>query len=212
MFITLEGPDGSGKTCQVPDLADFLRQRGYEVVTTREPGGTGIGDQVRNVLMNLDNTAMHPRTEILLFQASRAQLVHEVIVPNLEMDKVVICDRYADSTIAYQGYGHQTDMQELHTIVNFATGGLKPDLTILFDVDAETGLRRRSKDGDWNRLDAYALAFHERVRAGYHEMAAAEPERWLTLDAAQSIEDVQAELRRLVLERLEQTVTEKGPE
>jgi dTMP kinase len=212
MFITLEGPDGSGKTCQIPGLADFLRQRGYDVLTTREPGGTGIGDQVRNVLMNLDNTAMHPRTEILLFQASRAQLVHEVIVPNLEAGKVVICDRYADSTIAYQGYGHQTDLQELHTIVNFATGGLKPDLTILFDLDAETGLRRRSADGDWNRLDAYALAFHERVRAGYHAMAAAEPERWLTLDATQSLEDVQTELRRLVLSRLEVAAQEKRPE
>ncbi|MBN2500476.1 MAG: dTMP kinase [Anaerolineales bacterium] len=212
MFITLEGPDGSGKTCQIPGLADFLRQRGYDVLTTREPGGTGIGDQVRNVLMNLDNTAMHPRTEILLFQSSRAQLVHEVIVPNLEAGKVVICDRYADSTLAYQGYGHQTDMQALHNIVNFATGGLKPDLTILFDIDAETGLRRRSADGDWNRLDAYALAFHERVRAGYHTMAAAEPERWLTLDATQSIEDVQTELRRLVLSRLEVATQEKRPE
>ena len=183
-----------------------MRQRGYDVLTTREPGGTAIGDQVRDVLMNLDNTAMHPRTEILLFQASRAQLVHEVILPNLEAGKVVICDRYADSTIAYQGYGHQTDIQKLRNIVEFATGGLKPDLTVLFDIDAETGLRRRSADGDWNRLDAYALAFHERVRAGYHSMAAAEPGRWLTLDAAQSIPDVQAELRRLVLSRLEQTV------
>ncbi len=205
MFITLEGPDGSGKTCQVPELADFLRQRGYDVLTTREPGGTAIGDQVRGVLMNLDNTEMHPRTEILLFQSSRAQLVHEVIVPSLEAGKVVICDRYADSTIAYQGYGHQTNIQELRNIVEFATGGLKPDLTILFDIDAETGLRRRSADGDWNRLDAYELALHERARAGYHSMAAAEPERWLTLDATQSIEDVQAELRRLVLSRLEVT-------
>jgi dTMP kinase len=206
MFITLEGPEGSGKTCQIPGLADFLRRHGYEVITTREPGGTMIGDQVRNVLMNLENTAMYPRTEILLFQASRAQLVHEVIVPNLEAGKVVICDRYADSTIAYQGYGHQTDLQELHNIVNFATGGLKPDLTILFDLDVETGLKRRSADGDWNRLDAYELAFHRRVRAGYHSMAAAEPQRWVTLDAAQSIETVQAELCRLVLERLQQAV------
>ena len=160
MFVTLEGPEGCGKTSQLPALADRLRQAGYEVVETREPGGTEIGNQIRNTLLKLENTTMQPRTEILLFQASRAQLVEQVIRPNLARGAVVLCDRYADSTIAYQGYGYEADLEQLHLIVNFATGGLKPDLTLLLDVDVEEGLRRRTSDGDVNRLDVYDLEFY----------------------------------------------------
>lgn len=202
MFITLEGPDGGGKTTQASLLAEFLRQRGCDVLATREPGGTAIGDQVRQILSNLENTAMHPRTEILLFQASRAQHVEQLIRPHLAKGGVVVCDRYADSTLAYQGYGHQVDLERLRLIVDFATGGLKPDLTLLLDIDAEEGLRRRTKSGEWNRLDAYALAFHQRVRQGYFELARQEPERWVTVDAGRPAEQVQDELRRVVVQRL----------
>jgi len=203
MFITIEGPDGSGKTTQVPLLAEAIRQAGYDLVVTREPGGTEIGDQVRQVIMDLKNKQMFPATEILLFQSSRAQLVRELILPSLKAGKVVLCDRYADSTLAYQGYGHQTDLATLRQIIDFATGGLKPDLTLYLDIDVEAGLRRRSEGDDkWDRMDDYDLAFHQRVREGYHEMIAAEPERWVAIDGGRSVEKVQEDLQRVVLERL----------
>ncbi|MBU0510883.1 MAG: dTMP kinase [Chloroflexi bacterium] len=202
MFITLEGPEGSGKTSHVPLLRDYLLEAGYTVFCTREPGGTSIGDQVREILLANRNTEMHPRTEILLFQASRAQLVEQVILPRLDRGEVVLCDRYADSTIAYQGYGHRVDLKQLRAIVDFATGGLKPDLSLLLDVDVEVGLKRRQKDGDVNRLDALALEFHRRVRAGYHELAKAEPDRWVVINANQSFEQVQRDLRSTILARL----------
>lgn len=205
MFITLEGPEGSGKSCQIPDLADFVRQKGYEVLTTREPGGTAIGDQVRQVIMNLKNTEMNPRTEIMLFCAARAQLVEQVIRPALERGLVVISDRYSDSTLAYQGYGHRLNLATLRLLLNFATGGLKPDLTLLLDVDVEEGLRRRRcSGGEWNRLDAYAVEFHKRVRQGYHELVAAEPERWQVIDANQTTEMVQSSIRQVVEQKLAQ--------
>ena len=202
MFITFEGPEGSGKTTQIPQLQEFLTKVGYRVFCTREPGGTLIGDQIREVLLANKNTEMHPRTEILLFQASRAQLVEQVINPRLERGEIVLCDRYADSTIAYQGYGHQMDLVQLQNIVNFATGGLKPDLSLLLDLDVKLGLARRQKDGDVNRLDAFKLEFHQRVRAGYHALAAAEPERWVVIDASQTPEKVQQDLRSAILARL----------
>jgi dTMP kinase len=203
MFITLEGPEGSGKTLQLPKLADYLRQSGFDVVTTREPGGTSISEQIRTVLHNLENKEMNPRTEILLFQASRAQLVEQVIRPHLEKGGVVVSDRYADSTLAYQGYGHQIDIEPLRVLVTFATGGLKPDLTILLDVDVEIGLRRKELKGEWNRLDAYNLEFHKRVRQGYIQLVRAEPDRWEVIDASQSPTQVQNEIRRVVTERLQ---------
>jgi dTMP kinase len=202
MFITLEGPEGSGKTSQLPILAEYLRQHGFNVLTTREPGGTSISEQIRTVLHTLENKEMNPRTEILLFQASRAQLVEQVIKPHLNEGGVVLSDRYADSTLAYQGYGHQIDIESLRVLVTFATGGLKPDLTILLDVDVETGLRRKELKGEWNRLDAYDLEFHRRVRQGYIQLVQAEPERWEVIDASHSPKKVQDELRRVVAERL----------
>ncbi|MEK6255977.1 MAG: dTMP kinase [Chloroflexota bacterium] len=203
MFITLEGPDGSGKSSQMKSLAKFIRQQGYEVVETREPGGTEIGDQIRQVIMDLKNKSMFPSSEILLFQASRAQLVREIIQPAIAEGKVVLCDRYADSTLAYQGHGHRTDMEQLTRIVEFATGGLKPDLTLYIDIDAAEGLRRRSDgNGEWNRMDDYEVKFHERVRAGYHKMITAEPQRWVEIDGSQSQEDVQAALQAAVMTRL----------
>lgn len=203
MFITFEGPEGSGKTTQIPLLAGFLREQGYNVVTTREPGGTEIGDQVRNILTNLDNTSMHPRTEILLFLAARAQLVEQRIRPELGQGSLVLCDRYADSTLAYQGYGHGVDLAILRQLLNFATGSLWPDLTLLLTIDPEQGLqRRRSGGGEWNRLDDYALAFHKRVWDGYQELAHQEPARWVLIDASQPVEIVQGQIRQVVLERI----------
>jgi dTMP kinase len=202
MFITLEGPEGSGKTSQLPKLADYLHQSGFDVLTTREPGGTSISEQIRTILHNLENKEMNPRTEILLFQASRAQLVEQVVRPHLAKGGIVICDRYADSTLAYQGYGHQIDIESLRVLVNFATGGLKPDLTLLLDVDVEIGLRRKELKGEWNRLDAYNLEFHQRVHQGYLRLVHAEPERWVVIDASQSPTHVQNEMRKVVIERL----------
>jgi dTMP kinase len=211
MFITLEGPDGSGKSTQISHLAQALRARGFQVTVTREPGGTDIGDQVREVIMKMKNTAMHPRTEILLFQASRAQIVEEVIRPRLQRGEIVLCDRYADSTMAYQGYGHGTDLDLLRLIIDFATGGLSPDLTVLFDIDVEAGLKRRQTGGgEWNRLDDYQLAFHQRVREGYLKMASAEPGRWLSLDAGQDQDTVKSNLLRAVLPRVDDFFKKAG--
>jgi dTMP kinase len=205
MFISFEGPDGSGKTTQLAPLADFLTQLGYQVLITREPGGTAIGDQIRQVLADLQNTGMHPRSETLLFLAARAQLVEQVIKPHLAQGYILLCDRYADSTMAYQGYGHQNDLDQIRSLIDFATGGLKPDLTLLLDVGAEAGLKRKAEGSEWNRLDAYSLEFHQRVRQGYAELAQAEPGRWVVIDADQPPDTVQEEIRQIVRSRLPET-------
>ena len=203
MFITIEGPDGGGKTTQMNMLVPALEERGLDIVRTREPGGTDIGDQIRSVIMNMKNKSMDPRTEILLFCASRAQLVSELIRPSLAAGKIVLCDRYADSTMAYQGYGHGLDRTELNHLLNFATGGLKPDLTLLLDISAEAGLRRRMTNHDeWNRMDDYALQFHERVRSGYLEMAAAEPDRFVVINADRPQDVIHEEIVSVVLSKV----------
>ena len=203
MFITLEGPDGSGKTAQIQPLADFLSDQGFSVFTAREPGGTPIGDDIRAILMDMKNAKMQPSTETLLFCAARAQLVREIVQPRLKKGDTVILDRYADSTLAYQGYGHQNDLDLIRSVLKFATGGLKPDLTFLLDIDPEVGLRRRKESGEeWNRLDAYQLAYHRRVRQGYLEMAAQEPERWRVVDASQPPAVVQSSIQENILSYL----------
>ena len=195
MFITLEGPEGSGKTSHIPHLVEFLREKGYTVFPTREPGGTSIGEQIREVIHDLKNVEMHPRTETLLYQAARAQIVEQVIRPRLAAGEIVLSDRYADSTIAYQGYGHQQNLEQVRALIRYATGGLVPDLTILLDLDVEVGLKRKTRQDEWNRLDAYTVDFHRRVRAGYLEMVQLEPARWSVVDAGQPWEQVQADLR-----------------
>ena len=202
MFITFEGPEGSGKTSQLPALATYLEGLGYKVVCTREPGGTAISDQIREVLTSMKNQELHPRTEILLFLAARAQLVEQVIKPALEVGKIVLCDRYGDSTLAYQGYGHGLDLKILRQMLEFATDHLTPDLTLLLDLEVEVGLARKKKGAEWNRLDAYALAFHKRVREGYQQLIAEESKRWVTVDATQDIDTVQAALRKTILKKL----------
>jgi len=193
-FITLEGPEGGGKTLQAARLVDELNTRGFDALLTREPGGTPISDQIRQVLGNLDNTAMDPRTEFLLFSAARAQHVQQVIQPHLDGGGVVVCDRYFDSSLAYQGFGHQLDLGTLREVTRLATNGLTPDLTLLLDIPVEQGLERRQRGGDWNRLDAYELEFHKRVRQGYAQLAAEEPHRWVTIAAAREMDAVWADI------------------
>ena len=202
MFISFEGPDGSGKTTQISLLNTYLKKKGWDVLTTREPGGTLIGEQVRAILAENGNTSMRPRTELLLFQASRAQLVDEVILPHLARGGILLSDRYVDSTLAYQGFGHELDFEKLSPVIHFATGGLKPNLTLFLDIDVEEGLRRRARGGEWDRLDAYNLDFHRRVYAGYLTLMQAEPQRWIRIDASRSVEQVQEAIRSMVDERV----------
>jgi len=204
MFITLEGPEGSGKTSHIPHLVEYLRGAGYIVFPTREPGGTTISEQIRDILHDLKNDEMHPRTETLLYQAARAQIVEQVIQPRLAVGEIVISDRYYDSTIAYQGYGHQQDLEQVRALVKYATGGLTPDLTILLDLDVEVGLKRKKQNqSEWNRMDDHEVEFYNRVRAGYLELAKQEPQRWVVVNSDQAWDDVQAELKRVIGSRLQ---------
>ena len=206
MFITLEGPEGSGKTSHMHPLSEWLESQGRLVLCTREPGGTAISEQVRTIIHDLKNQEMHPHTETLLYQAARAQIVEQIIRPSLQRGVIVLCDRYADSTLAYQGYGHQQDLAQVGALIQYATGGLQPDLTLLLDLDVEVGLKRSSqrhnKGGEWNRLDAYDLAFHQRVRQGYMELVKADPGRWVVVNAEQAWQAVQSELRQVISDRL----------
>ena len=177
-------------------MAEWLATQGYPLLTTREPGGTRIGEAIRAVVHNCAHTEMSPQAEILLYSAARAQHVAEVILPALAEGKIVLCDRYFDSTYAYQGYGRVLPLETLRVITNFAVQGLIPDLTLYLDISPEVGLQRRASSGEeMNRLDREALAFHERVRAGYLELVAAEPTRWRIIDAGRPPEDVQHALR-----------------
>lgn len=191
LFISFEGPEGSGKTTQCQRLVQHLVGQGHDVLCTREPGGTAIGQQVREVLFDQKNTAMTPEAEFLLFSASRAQLVREVIGPHLETGGVVVCDRFFDSSLAYQGYGHRLEQGILRKVTRLATGGVQPDMTFLLDIPPEDGLRRRRQQSEqWNRLDGYRMSFHARVRQGFLVLAEAEPERWDVIDASQPSEAI----------------------
>lgn len=203
VFITFEGPEGSGKTTQAQALATSLKEKGYPVCSVREPGGTRLGDLIREIVLDPKNTEMLPATEVLLFSAARAQIVGEVIRPKLERGEIVICDRYADSTLAYQGYGHKIDLPGLNAITRFATGGLKPDLTFYLDLPVEIGLKRKMLQ-EWNRLDAKELNFHRRVQEGYGELIRAEPGRWRVIDAKRSLAEIQAEIEDITLSLLEE--------
>lgn len=202
LFITLEGPEGGGKTTHAKVLAEALKEKGFDVLLTREPGGSVIGDQIRQILMSLENTSMHPSTEFLLFSASRAQHVREIIKPHLDQGGLVVSDRYYHSSLAYQGYGHGLDLDALGHVTRFATADLTPDLILLLDLPVQDGLIRRREEGDWNRLDAYEVEFHQRVREGYLSMAADDPSRWLIVDATAPMDEIQVELQSLVFRRL----------
>lgn len=206
MFITFEGPEGSGKTTQVRRTVAFLRTNGLNVLQTREPGGTAISDKIRELLTDKANHAMHPHTELLLFCASRAQLVEETLRPFLTRGGVVVCDRYTDSTMAYQGYGHGLHLDTLRTLIQFATGGLRPDLTLFLDIPPDRSLDRRRQASlfgeEWNRLDDMALSFHYRVYEGYQRLIAAEPKRWVRINADQPEDVVAAEISTALTARM----------
>jgi dTMP kinase len=200
MFITFEGSEGSGKSTQIVMLSTYLANLGYQIQTTREPGGTRIGEQVRLCLHDVGNIDMTSAAEVLLYSASRSQLVEEVIKPALAAGKIVLSDRYADSTLAYQGYGRQLDLVALTSITQFATGGLKPDLTFFLDIDVEEGLSRRTTGGEeMNRMDLQQVEFYQRVRQGYLTLAAAEPNRWTVIDAGRPPSQVQDDIRRCLV-------------
>ncbi len=203
MFISFEGLDGSGKTTQVLRLATWLRANGMNVVQLREPGGTRIGDSVRTILHDHANANMDARAELLLYCASRAQLIVEQVQPHLAAGGIVLSDRFADSTIAYQGYGRGLDISFLETLLQFATRGMKPDVTLYFDMTPERALERRlASGGEVNRLDTEAMDFYARVRDGYDALIAQEPARWLVIDASGSPDAVAAQVICAIKSRL----------
>ena len=197
--MTLEGPEGSGKTVVTRRLAAALMARGHRAVLTREPGGTRLGERVREILLGRSDLAIDPRADALLFNAARAQLVAEVVRPALAAGQIVLCARFADSTLAYQGYGAGLPIVELRAIASVATGGLEPHLTVLLDVDPEVGIRRKAP-GARNRFESIDLAFHRRVRDGFLELAREEPGRWRVVDSSGHIDTVFDDVLALVLD------------
>ncbi len=189
VFITFEGPEGGGKSTQSKLLSEALERAGYSVLRTREPGGTPLGDGVRGLLLDpkLEVSAM---AEFLLFSASRAQIVKDVIRPALEANKIVICDRYSDSSLAYQGWGRDLNKEFLHEVTWEATGGLRPHVTILLDLEPKLGLERAAATGAPDRLERADLEFHKAVRQGFLELAASEPERFLVIDATREQQQI----------------------
>jgi dTMP kinase len=210
MFITLEGIEGSGKTTQIGRLVEFLENRGIECVTTRQPGGTRIGENIRSILLDPANSALAPMTELLLYMADRSQHIYELIGPCLQAGKTVICDRYFDATMVYQGFARGLNIeliQELHQIL---FDDLKPDVTLLLDLAPQVGLQRAwqqlnngQRSGLESRFEAETVAFHEKVRAGYLELARLEPGRFRIVDATQSQDQVFAAMRKIVSSTLD---------
>ncbi|HEX9022460.1 MAG TPA: dTMP kinase [Geobacteraceae bacterium] len=207
-FITLEGIEGCGKTTQLQLLARCLADDGHRVTVTREPGGCPIADQIRNILLSADNREMKPLTELLLYAAARAQHVREVVAPALEGGGIVLCDRFTDATVAYQGYGRKLDLDVIDQLNRLATGGVRPDLTLLLDCPAETGLQRaisriNSTDGPREeRFELESLRFHQRVRDGYLALARREPARFVIIDAAGGIDEIAAAIAAAVHQRI----------
>lgn len=221
LFITFEGPEGSGKSTQARRLYERLGATDYPVIATREPGGTPISDLIRRILLDLRNGEMDPTTEMLLFSAARAQHVAERIQPYLNHGGIVVCDRFTDSMLAYQGYGSGRDLDELRTLIHIATRGLRPDMTFYLDLPAQDGLDRKLKAAqrqtavsplsprtqvgeavEWNRLDARDLDYHQRVRNGFLQLVTLEPERWHVLDAHMPVDELAERIWNAVEARL----------
>lgn len=200
MFITLEGTEASGKSTHLRLLADELSRLSYPVFTTREPGGSPVGDQIRNILLH--GEALDATAELMLFLADRAQHVSQVIRPHLENGDIVLCDRYADSTVCYQGYGRGLDIVFLRSLNRFVTKDLQPDLTLVFDLPIEIALTRRKRE-EGDRIDCEEVSFHQRVREGFLKEVAREPERFRVIDASTSIEAVFKDVLAIVLPILE---------
>ena len=193
LFITFEGPEGCGKSTHSKFLYDYLRRRGYSCVYTREPGGTKLGEEIRHILLHSKETSIFDLTEVFLFESARAQIVKEIILPALKKGKVVICDRFSDATIAYQGYAGGVPLETIMALNNFATGNLKPDLTIFLDVNTVTGLNRAKKKGR-DRMESKNIEYHKRVRAGYLKLAKKEPGRIKVVKVEKSIAETQAKI------------------
>jgi dTMP kinase len=204
LFITLEGPEGSGKSSAIKIVVEKLKELGYEIVMTREPGGTPISEQIRNVILDNNNTAEDPRTEALLYAASRRQHLVEKIWPALEEGKIVICDRYLDSSLAYQGHARGLGIDNILKVNEYATEGTYPDLTLLFDIEPELGFERinKNKNREVNRLDKEALSFHHKVREGYLLLARRFQDRYEVIDASQDLDTVVNNVYNAVLKRL----------
>ena len=212
MFITLEGIEGSGKTTQIGRLVEFLEDRGIECVTTRQPGGTLIGENIRSILLDPANSALAPMTELLLYMADRSQHIYELIRPCLQAGKTVICDRYFDATVVYQGFARGLNFELIQQLHQILFDDLKPDVTLLLDLAPQVGLQRAwqqlnngQRSGLESRFEAETVAFHEKVRAGYLELARLEPGRFRIVDAAQSQDQVFAAMRKIVSSILEQS-------
>ena len=199
LFISIEGPDGSGKSTQIELLREYLNQKGYSIVITREPGGTPIGESVRSILLNQDFREMDSTTELLLYAAARAQLVNEVIRPALEAGNAVICDRFIESSVVYQGIGRGLGIDRVYALNDFALEGLRPQLTFLLDLDAEEGLRRKKNQAVFDRMEAEGLAFHQKIAKGYRLLADRDPERIIKISATLPIEKIHA----MIVEEIE---------
>lgn len=191
LFITFEGADGCGKTTQMNLLAEYLKKQGREVVLTREPGGKGLGEKIREILLNYDGE-VSDRCESFLFLADRAQNIDTIVNPAVDAGKIVLCDRHTDSSVAYQGYGRGLDIERINMLNNLATNGKKPDITFVFDIDTETSMKRVGKEKD--RMESAGFEFHIKVRNGYLEIAKKEPERIKVIDASKSIEEIHQEV------------------
>lgn len=199
LFITFEGADGCGKTTQLNLLKEYLENNGYEVVLTREPGGKGLGEKVREILLNYDGEVSN-RCESFLFLADRAQNIDIIVTPAIEQGKIVLCDRHTDSSVAYQGYGRGLDINQINTLNNLATNNKKPDLTLVFDVDIETSMQRVGNEKD--RMESAGKEFFNRVRNGYLELAKQEPERIKVIDSTKSIPEVQKDVLEIIKTKL----------
>ena len=199
LFITFEGADGCGKTTQLNLLKEYLENNSYEVVLTREPGGKGLGEKVREILLNYDGEVSN-RCESFLFLADRAQNIDIIVTPAIEQGKIVLCDRHTDSSVAYQGYGRGLDINQINTLNNLATNNKKPDLTLVFDVDIETSMQRVGNEKD--RMESAGKEFFNRVRNGYLELAKQEPERIKVIDSTKSISEVQKDVLEIIKTKL----------
>jgi dTMP kinase len=199
LFVTLEGIDFCGKTTQAKKLASYLRKKGYKVLLVREPGGDRVAEKVRKVLLSQENSEMTPRTELLLYQAARSQLTEKVILPSLEEGRVVICDRYSDSTLAYQGYGRGLDKRMIRYLNSVSTSGLSPDLTILLDVPVKTAQERGTrKKGRRDRLEKEGIEFHLRIRSGFLKIARLNRRRMKVVDGTENVEETWQKVRKVV--------------
>jgi dTMP kinase len=198
LFITTEGTDGSGKTTQIKLIESYLIEKGFEVVVTREPGGTAIGEKIRSIILDTENSNMSYITEMMLYASARAQLVNELIKPSLEAGKVVICDRFIDSSFVYQGFGRNIDIEIIERVNNIALDGVSPDITLFFDIDPEIALKRRIQSTGADRIEQEAMDFHKKVYNGYKKLASMYPDRIKAIDSNRSIQEIFADAKEQI--------------